>query len=60
MGLEKEIKMAERQAQVESTHTELGCGGYGITGYGVSRPGIQNSKDFCIKTNIPSLLCEVF
>ena len=26
---------------------------YGITGYGVSRPGIQNKKDFCIKINIP-------
>jgi hypothetical protein len=24
---------------------------YGITGYGVSRPGIQNLKDFCIKIN---------
>ena len=26
---------------------------YGITGYGVSRPEIQNQKDFCIKFNIP-------
>jgi hypothetical protein len=26
---------------------------YGITGYGVSRPGIQNQKDFCIKINTP-------
>ena len=27
--------------------------GYGITGYGGSRPGIQIQKDFCIKINIP-------
>ena len=26
---------------------------YGITDYGVSRPGIQNWKDFCMKINIP-------
>ena len=26
---------------------------YGITGYGVSRPGIQNRKGFCIKINLP-------
>ena len=26
---------------------------YGITGYGVSRQGIQNWKDFCIKINTP-------
>ena len=25
---------------------------YGITGYDVSRPGIQNKKDFCMKINI--------
>ena len=28
---------------------------YGITGYGVSRPGIQNKKGFCIKINLGSL-----
>ena len=27
--------------------------GYGISGYGVSRPGIQNKKGFCIKINLP-------
>ena len=26
---------------------------YGITGYRVSRPEIQNQKDFCIKINVP-------
>ena len=26
---------------------------YGITGYQVATPGIQNQKDFCIKINIP-------
>ena len=26
---------------------------YDITGYGVSSPGIQNKKDFCLKINIP-------
>ena len=26
---------------------------YGITSYGVSRPGIQNKKGFCIKINLP-------
>ena len=26
---------------------------YGISGYGVSRPGIQNKKGFCIKINSP-------
>ena len=26
---------------------------YGITGYGVLRPGIQNKKGFCIKINLP-------
>ena len=26
---------------------------YGITGYGVSRPGIQNKKGSCIKVNLP-------
>ena len=26
---------------------------YGISGDGVSRPGIQNKKDFCIKINLP-------
>ena len=26
---------------------------YGISGYGVSRPGIQNKKGFCIKINLP-------
>ena len=32
----------------------LSCLGmqYSITGNGVSRPGIQNEKDFCIKINI--------
>jgi hypothetical protein len=29
--------------------------GYGITGYGVSRPGIQNRKGFCIKINLPKV-----
>ena len=29
---------------------------YCITGYGVSGPGIQNQKDFCIKINIRKLL----
>ena len=28
-------------------------GNYGITGYGISSPEIQNQKDFCIKINIP-------
>ena len=27
--------------------------GYGNTSYGVSSPGIQNQKDFCLKNNIP-------
>ena len=26
---------------------------YAISGYGVSRPGIQNKKGFCIKINLP-------
>jgi hypothetical protein len=26
---------------------------YGISVYGVSRPGIQNKKGFCIKINLP-------
>ena len=29
------------------------CAYYGNTGYGVSSPGIQNLKDFCLKINIP-------
>ena len=31
----------------------LGTARFGITSYGVSRPWIQNSKDFSIKFNIP-------
>ena len=31
----------------------LECIHYGVTSYGMSRPGIQNEKDFCIKINIP-------
>ena len=31
---------------------------YGIPGYGVSRPGIQNKKDFCIKINISKKIIE--
>jgi hypothetical protein len=31
---------------------------YGITSYGVSRPGIQNKKDFCIKINISKKIIE--
>jgi hypothetical protein len=34
------------------------CMYYGITGYGVSRPGIQNLKDFCIKTTHPKEIIE--
>ena len=33
-------------------NVEVG-GGYGITGYGVLRPGIQNRKGFCTKINLP-------
>jgi hypothetical protein len=29
------------------------CVKYGTSGYGVSRPGIQNKKGFCIKINLP-------
>ena len=31
----------------------LGSAGYGSTGCGVFKRGIQNKKDFCIKINIP-------
>ena len=58
--IENEIKIAEgvgslktmvvlddiSQSSAENTR-------YGNTGYGVSRPGLQNQKDFCIRINIP-------
>jgi hypothetical protein len=37
---------AQRAKQMQYRH-------YGIIGYGVLRPGIQNYKDFFIRTNIP-------
>ena len=35
-----------------SRRVEANSRQYGITGYGVSRPGIQNMKGFCIKINL--------
>ena len=41
------------QAQYIYWDSKLLCSGYGNTGYGVSSPGIQNWKDFCLIINIP-------
>ena len=40
-------QLNEKQQQLDKSDTD-----YGNTGYGVSSPGIQNQKDFCLKSNI--------
>ena len=40
-------QLNEKQQQLDKSDTD-----YGNTGYGVSSPGIQNQKGFCLKINI--------
>ena len=45
----KNLNIFSRNSHRQRKH----CQHYGITGYEVSRPGIQNMKGFCIRINLP-------
>ena len=48
------VLLSKRESKIESRTTDAWCLiVYGISGFGVSRPGILNKKGFCIKINLP-------